>query len=394
MPTVSQLKDSVAAILSGIDLGTVDDLYGAFERAAKVLVQKVKVPETQGTQNIMLYSGVIDYLIDSRIYGTEILDIRPQGQPRYIGNFVFKKFGDDFDRQKGYQRQGTMATFAYQQGTPIIRVVASQTLPQIIIDPMTDTTGWVAGGSASAIVQDTAVYYQQPASLRFTLTGTSTGTITKTLPNSLNLSSYQGVGLSFLAIFIPTGVDATDLTSISVKLGSTSLNYSSVSQTEGFIGAWTSGQWLIVGFDFSTASNVGTPNWSAIQYVQVSLTTVSTLTNFRIGGLWIAQPSANQIIYASAGFFLDNGIVSTSITSDNDQVILSDQTYPLYQYECALAMLQQTGGGLTDVTVKSIKSDLVELYNLYRADNPSEVLKQSGNYYEDDATGYGGRNGR
>lgn len=405
-PTISNLRDSVAAMLSGIDLNNVDDLNGAFERAARILVQKAKIPETQGVQNIMLYSGVYDYPIDSRIFGTNIIDIRPQGVTRNLSNFVFKKYGDDFDRQKKFQRLGTMATFDYLNGTPVIRITTFITSPQIIIDSMSATTGWTAAGSASGLTQDTAVFYQTPASLRFTLTGASTGTLTKTLTNALNLASYQGVGVAFLAIRIPDGSTSTDITSLALKLGSSSTNYNSVTSTTGFTGAWVVGNWLLVAFDFSTASTTGTPNWSAINYGQVSITTLTTQVNFRVGGLFICQPSANQILYGSAGFFRVGSVVSKTITAVTDEIILNDSAYTLYQNECALAVLQQTSGGAGDSMTSQIESILngtrarngmvvqLGLYDLYRADNPSESLKVIGNYYEDDiGTGYIGRGG-
>ena len=399
MNTVFDLKNSVAAMLSGINIQNVDDIYGCFERSARVLSQKAKIPETQGTQNILLYSGVYDYAIDTRIFGTNVLDIRPQGQPRNPSNFVFKKFADDFDRQKGFQRQGTFCTFAYNQGTPIIRIVSSVTPPQIIIDPMNQVGNWVASGTASGLTQDTAVYYQQPASLRFTL-GTGTGILTETLSSPINISSYQGVGLAFLAIDIPVGATAADLTSLILELGSDSSDYSSVTATQGFLGAWTSGNWLLVAFDFSQAINTGTPNWSAIDYVQVKLNSTQTMVNFRVGGLFISQPSSFQILYGSAGFFLQNGVVSTSITADTDEIILNDAAYSIYQYECALSTLQQTGGSMGDSSMAQLAGILngsrarngqvltLGMYDLYKGDNPSEVLKQTGNYYDDG--GYGG----
>ena len=82
MYTVSQYKDSVAGILSGINLLKVADLNGAIERAARTLVQKADIPEASNIQNITLYSGVFNYPCDTRIFGTAITDIRPQGNTR------------------------------------------------------------------------------------------------------------------------------------------------------------------------------------------------------------------------------------------------------------------------------------------------------------------------
>lgn len=399
LKTVSQLKDRVAAILSGIDLNNVDDLNGALESAARTLVQKADVPEASGTQNIVLYSGVFDYACDTRIFGTAINDIRPQGISRPITDYAYKTFGEQFDRTKGFLPNGTMATFEYFNGQPIIRIVSKIPQQQIIIDQMNSTTGWVTAGSASGLTQDSAVYYQAPASLRFTLTGSSTGTLTKTLSNSTNLASYENVSVAFLAIRIPDGTDPTTLTSVALRLGSDSTNYDLVTESEGFLGAWVAGEWLLVAFDFAGSVSTGTPNWSSIQYVQVRLAHTTTMVNFRVGGLWICQPSPAQILYQSAAIFIpeDSNITSTVITSNTDSIVLNDPAYNLYQYECAIAILEQTGGGSGDATLNNINFKLngngvndFGLYGKFRGDNPSQELRMIGNYYEDNIGYYNG----
>lgn len=389
--TVSELQDSVAGLLSGIDLNNVDNLNGAFERAARVLVQQADVPEASGVQNIVLYSGVYDYACDTRIFGTAINDIRPQGISRPVTDYVYKTFGEQFDRTKGYLPNGTMATFEYANGVPIIRIVSKTPQQQVIIDQMNDTTGWVAAGSASGLTQDTAVYYKAPASLRFTLTGSSTGTLTKTLSNSVDLSSYEDVGVAFLAIRIPDGATATDLTSIALRLGSDDTNYDLVTETEGFLGAWVAGDWLLIAFDFAGSSSTGTPNWAAIDYVQVRLAHTATMVNFRVGGLWICQPSPAQILYQSAAIFIPNGstVATTAITATTDTIVLNDPAYTLYEYECALSVLQQTGGGKGDSMSERLRQELYGnnvndfgLYGKFRGDNPSQELRTIGNYYD------------
>ncbi len=394
--TVAQLKDSVAAILSGIDLSNVDNLNGALERSARVLVQKADVPEACLTQNIVLYGGVYDYTCDPRIFGTAINDIRPQGVTRNSSDYVYKRFGEQFDRTKGYLRNGTMTTFEYFNGVPIIRIVSKQTQQQIIIDTMTDTTGWVAAGSASNLVQDNAVYYQQPASMRFTLTGSSAGTLTKTLPSSINIESYEGVGVAFLAINIPSGYTASNLTNMSVKLGSSASDYNVVNATEGFLGAWVSGDWLLVAYDFSVASTVGSPDWSAIDYIQITLNHTATFINFRVGGLWISQPTPAQILSQSAAIFLPSGSQDTltTITLNTDTIILNDPAYSLYEYESAIAILEQTGAGSSDSTYAKLNDKLsgngsttFGLYGLFKGDNPSQEIRLTGNYYDGDQGG-------
>lgn len=400
--TVSEFKDSVAGMLSGLDLSNVDNLNGALERAARTLVQKADVPEASGVQNIVLYSGVFDYACDPRIFGTAITDIRPQGISRPPFDSVFKTYGEQFDRTKSWLPSGTMSTFEYVNGVPIIRIVSKIPQQQVIIDQMNSTTGWVAAGGASGLTQDKAVYYQAPASLRFTLASNDTGTLTKTLTSSIDLSSYEDVGVAFLAIRIPDGITATGLTSIALRLGSSSGNYDEVTETEGFLGSWVSGNWLLVAFDFAGSSSTGTPDWSAIDYIRIifiTSVTASEMVNFRVGGLWIAQPSPTQILYQSAAIFLpqNSQTALTTITSNTDTIILNDPAYTLYEYEGALSILQQTGGGKGDSMTARLKEELdgngattFGLYGKFRGDNPSQELRTVGNYYD---TGYGGQNG-
>lgn len=390
--TITNLRDSVAGILSGVDVATIADLNGCFERAASTLAQKADVPEMSGIQNITLYSGVFDYLCNPKIFGTAINDIRPQGISRNPSDMVVKTDQETFDLNKGYYPSGTMSTFQYQNGTPIIRIVAPFPKAQVIIDPMNATTGWVASGSASALTADYTNFYQSPASLRFTLTGSSTGILTKaTLNNSFSMASYEDVGVAFLAIQIPDGSTATNLTSISLKLGSDSSNYDTVTETEGFLGAWVSGQWLLVAFDFSASSSTGTPNWSAINYAQISFAHTATFTNFRVGGLWMSLPAPAQILYQSAAIFLPTGSTTplTTITANTDEILLTDPAYNLYLHECALAALQNTGASSNDATSEKINRILngngstdIGLYKRYTGDNPSQEIRNTGSYYD------------
>jgi hypothetical protein len=390
LKTVSNLRDSVAALLSGVDIDNVENLNGALERAARTLVQKADVPEASGKQNIVLYSNVYNYLCDSNIFGTAVNDIRPQGVSRLASDTVAKRPGEQFDRTKGYLPNGTMFTFEYINGAPTIRIVSQQPTQHINLDQMNAATGWAAAGSASALTQDTGVFYESPASLRFLLTGSSTGTLTKTLTNPLDMTSYEDVGVAFLAIRIPDGATASNLTSIGLRVGSNASNYDTVSSTTGFLGAWVSGDWLLVAFDFSAATSTGTPTWSAIDYVQVSLAHTGTFTNFRVGGLWMSLPSPAQILYQSAAIFKASGAAaSTTITTVDDQILLNDPAYTLYEYESAISILFQTGGGSNDSTIAKFTnvlqgngSDSFGLYGLYRGDNPSEEIRTVGSYYD------------
>lgn len=377
--TVGELKDSVSGLLQGINLDTVTGLYKAIERAARTLVQKADIPEATGKQAITLYNGVYDYSAPELIFGGALIDFRPQGNSRNEIDYVYKKPVEQFDRTKHLIPNGYALTFENNKGTGIVRISSPKPSARTILDNMNEDTGWTAGGSASGLLEDATVFYESPASLRLTLTGSSSGTLTKSI-NALDISSYEDVAMGFLAIRTPS---TTDLTSISVKVGSSALAYDQVTETDGFLGAWSVNEWLLVAFDFSAATSTGTPDWSAIDYIQVSIAHTATITNFRVGGFWLSLPSPHEMIYQTAAIFKQSGALAKAITDDDTEIVLNDASYTLYELECAVTIAEQSSGGNLDGVALGYKNKLdKELYPMYRADNPSEEVRTIGNYYE------------
>lgn len=383
MYTVGNLIDSVAGLLQSTNLNNTTNLFGALERAARTVVQQADVPEASAIQQLTLYDGVYDYAADEGIFGGAVVDLRPQGVTRTPLDYNYKVSIEQFDRTKAILPNGYMLTFEFNQGNPIVRVATPRTTPRTVLDPMNATTDWTAAGSASGLTADTTVFYQAPASLRFLLTGASTGTLTKTLQSPVSIASYENVCVGFLAIWAPS---AANLTSISLKVGSSASNYDSVTATAGFLGAWTSGEWLLVAFDFAGATSTGTPDWTAIDYVQVSITTAATETNFRVGGLWLSLPSPSLLYYETAAIFQATGASpARTITTTNDTILFSDPAYLIYEHECALTIAIQNGGSDQSPLVQKLTGILYGqengLYARYRADNPSQELRTVGQWY-------------
>lgn len=403
LKTVSEYKDSISAILSGMNLNTVSDLDGTIERAARTMVQKADIPEASGIQNIVLYSGVFDYECDDTIFGTAITDIRPQGISRPPWDSTTKTFGMQFDRLKNLYPSGTSSTFEYYNGVPIIRIRAPFPNQNVTLDSMAAVGTWVASGTASGLTQDTAVFYQNPASLRFTAT-TGAAILTNNETSSVNISSLEDVGVAFLAVYIPSNASA--ITSITLKIGSSSTNYNNVTVTAPFIGSFTNNLWQLVAFNFATASQTGTPDWSAIDYFQVTFNVTGTITNLRVGDLFISQPTPAQILFQSAAIFLPTGSTTalTTITANTDTIILNNPAYNLFLYEGALHVLENTSGGLGDAMYERISRKLngdgtdknLGLYAMFRGDNPSQELRQTESWYNTTQggwMGYGNANG-
>lgn len=383
--TVAELLDELGGMLTGTDLDNVTDLNGALSRAARVMAQNVDIPEASSKKKYSIFDQVTDYLADDGIFGSALTDFRPQGVSRSPFDEVYKEPIKLFDQTKCLLPNGVALTFEYDLGVPKVRVAGSRANAAANLDPMNSVTGWAAGGTASNLANDSTFYYQSPAALRMLLTGAGTGYIEKTLNSALNLSTYEDVGTVFLAIETPS---AANLSSLEVRIGSSSVNYNNLSVIQGFLGAWQTGEFLLVAFDMSLASQTGTPNWSAINYVRASAVTAGTITNFRVGGLFIALPSPYLMLFQTAAVFNASGVLSNEISTPQDIIILNDAAYTIYQHECAIAIIEQLAGGVSKDSAQRFTDTLhgtaqkPGLYKLYRANNPSPQIREVGSWGE------------
>lgn len=380
--TVGQLKDSVSGILSGLNLNNVVNLYGAIERTARQLVQELYIPEATGKQSVTLYSGVYDYTLPTYIFGTTLIDFRPQGETRAISDYVYRKQIEVFDRNKGTLTNGYAVAFEYVKGTGRMRVDNAKVRERIILDTLSDKDDWTLSGTGTASYTDETNYWKSPASIRFNQT-TGVSTLTRTLDSQNDLSEYEGVGVIFLAVYMPTA-----LTGITVRIGNDASNYVEVSATQGFLGTWTTNEWLLTSFDLSGATETGTVDWTKIDYVQIRTTSGEDINNLRVGHIWASLPSPHDVIYASNAIFNVSGVVSPTITNDNDEIILQENAYTIYEYKSALNIALQQGGSLASPLIQMLRNTLygsggndLGMVGQYRAENPSEKIMVTNNWY-------------
>lgn len=392
MKTVSDLKNSIAGLLQGTTLNNTTNLNGALERAGRTMIQKANIPESSGREAYMIYNGVFSYPAPEYIFGASLVDFRPQGVSRTPLDEVYRMPVKEFDQTKCFLPNGVEMTFEYNLGEPIMRVANTRAVQKIVLDPMNAVTGWVTGGSASDLVVDTTVYYQQPGALRFNLAALgSQGYIEKNIGSS-NLTTYVGVGVIFIAVDLPS---ASAITSIGVHLGNDNANYYDVSATKGFLGAFVAGDYMLIALDLAASTMIGTVDPTKVDYSRIYFNYDGTaLVNVRVGAFFIALPSPYELLYQSSAIFLHaDGTVSNNIQSDDDELLVRDAAYTLLEHEGALTIALQNGGSLATGFASTISAILNGarakngaiitdgLYDLYRGDNPSNNVPEVGEWY-------------
>jgi hypothetical protein len=386
MYTVAEFKDSVAGLLAGTDLDNVTNLDSAIQRAVRNMLQQVDIPDVMETQAYTLYDGVSEYLAPTNIFGGALVDMRRQGDGGDFTDYTYKKYISEWNRERMFLPNGFSVAFDHRKGVGIARISSPSPTPRITLDMCSSATGWTAGGDAINLLVADTVYYKQPSSLRFNLSAAgSNGYVEKAIARQ-DMTKYEGVGVVFVAARIP---NATAITSIGVRLGSSSAAYFDVSNTAGFLGAWKVGEWTIIALDLASATETGTVDITNVDYLRVYVDyDGNALSNVYIGGVWVSLPTPCEMLFYSSAIFLDsNGALSKTITSDNDQIVLNDAAYTLLEYETALTCLLQNGGGIAEGLGQTYHLKLhgdgkdLGLYSLYRADNPSEEVRQVGNWY-------------
>lgn len=396
--TVQNLKDSVSGILTGTDLDNVTDLNGCLERAARTVVQKAYIPDSLGREEIVLYDGVYDYPAPDTIFGTTVTDLRPQGNTRTPWDFVYKKPGQQFDREKKFLSNGAELAFENNKGISVARIVSTKPTKRIIIDSMSDKDDWIAENGAGTIYNDASVFYDNDSSIRFSgSSSTSEAGVSKTLDTSIDLTDYVGVGVAFLAIRL-TDVSSINTNGIVLEIGNDANNVWSIKVTSSFIGSFQNDEWMVLSFDLATATTIGTVNPAKIdfEFIDINYNSGTGIANINLGGLWISLPSPHTMLFKSAAVFQQSGKnPALSIHDHNDTIILNDAAYNLLLYESAANVCFNMGGKLSGGQLSSINGVLhgirarngaviqFGLYDLYRADNPDESVRNTGNYYDD-----------
>lgn len=391
---IANLRDSVSGILQGLNLNNVKNLNTALERTVRVMAQEIDIPEATARTYVNLFDGVFDYLSPSDIFGGAVIDLRPQGISRQLNDYNYRQDIALFDRTKAWLPNGYAITFENIGALQVMRIANTKANPMILLDDLSVTTGWATGGNASGLTQDQTVFYQIPASLRFNISASgSQAYIEKTIPSN-DLTAYQGVGTVFVAVKLPT---ATDITSIGVRIGSDNANYYDVSNTQGQLGAFFSGDWLLIPLNLANASKVGNPVITAIKYLRIYFNYDGVaLNNVYVGYCFIALPSPHTLIYKTPSIFQNaGGVILSTITNNSDTVLLKDDAYVIYEHECALSVALQQGGSLAVAMVETIGQKLngirarnglvvqLGLYDIYRANNPSQEERQVGSYYDE-----------
>lgn len=377
--SILTLKDELAGMLHGTNIDGVHYPLGVFYRAGRQMLLDCKPFETKRLVELTtpLYQDIFTYTAPSDLNMNNIVDIRPQVR-RTVGDKFDQRFSQRFDQYK----TGDTFTVEYINGVKVIRI-AKQLNSPIRVSDFNATTGWSVGDDATNLTLDKQYYTFGGSSLNFDLDGSTTdGYIENSSVTSTDLSTHENVARLFLDVYFP---DSSLITNVILRWGNDSSNYFSATTTSPFDQSSFVNGWNTVDFNWNGATETGTVDSSAIDYVRVTVTYDGTAeTDIRVDNLRSILGYIYEVQYYSNYLFQDasTGALKLQPETDDDLVILEPSSITVYLAKVAEMAAQQAQQQGSTVDVQYFANEYAKALNEYKGQYPSEKIKSKSYYYE------------
>lgn len=381
---VSTLKSDLDGILHGTTTNKVTGLDNLINRAARQLMLDVDPQETKRISQFSnpIYNSIFDYPLPVDLKGNKIIDIRPQANRQSAVWLQMYNQAFDISKARTLQEQFTIN---FNASVKTIRLTAPNLPNPISINDASSLTSngtWTAGGSASNLSVDNVNYITGAGSLKFDLAAAgSTGYLENSTIDSLDLSTYVNQASNFLYTSLPT---ASNFTSVTLRLGSSSTNYYSLAVTATQQATAFANGWNLLAYLWSSMTVTGSPNSSAITYCRVTWAYNGTAqTGVRLNNITSIMGQILEIEYYSKYMFRDvtTGTYQETVTDDANLINLDTESYNLLLYQVAFLAVQQTQGLDMMADQNYFGKFYTDNVARYKAMYKSEIQKPRQTYY-------------
>ena len=391
MYSVLDLKNDLSGVLHGTTNNQIQNLDGVIDRAARQLLLDIDPQETKRTLEFVnpIFNNVYDYPIAVDVKGNKIIDIFPQVQ-RIPQDIWLQDYNQAFDVMKqNIFSMSNMFTMNFNTGLKTIRLNCPFLNPPVIINQIEGISlngTWAKGGTASNLSVNNTNFAQGSGSLQFDTT-VGAAYIENSTMTSVNLSEVENQSSLFVWVYVPTGAD---LTSVNLLWGSSNTDYWSLTVTQNQQGTAFVNGWNLCQFTWSSASSVGSPNSSAVNYARITLNVTGSLTGCLVNGLDSILGTILSYEYYSKYLFRSatTGAFQETVLDDSDLINLDTDSYNLLFNKVADFATQQQQGINRSGDNNYFANEYVKGVIKYKSMYKSEVQKPQSTYYQQPDTSY------
>ena len=171
-------------------------------------------------------------------------------------------------------------------------------------DSLTANGTWAASGDATNLTIDTQTFEEGSGALNFDVSAGTSLILTNSTLTSKDLTSLQNKSHIVMKVYLPT---ITNFTSIAVRFGSSSTAYWEKTETVPAGNATLKAGWNTFAFRWADATETGSPDVTAIDYMRIVLTysAATTDTDFRIDDIRIGKEVEMTLDYYSLAMVQD-----------------------------------------------------------------------------------------
>lgn len=335
----------------------------------------LKIPTAQRQTSLIAYPGVLEYPLPS--------DFQALITPKRPYSMHSPSFNHTTERDFVHWPYGRTTSIRFNGAQQIL--ILQETAGRVSgVDSCDDISGWSTFGDASGLYLDDQVFSSGQGSLAFVVTP-SGGTygLSRTLVQALDLTDFKSKAKLFLDLFLPeTNTVATP--TLTVRIGNDASNYWESSASVAFNGQSLATGLVQVGFDLATATPVGSPSLTDVDYFFFQGQddgTSATAGTYRLDNIFIAQGTYYQIPYYSQYVIQDvSGAWKRKVTSNDDTVVCPPDCDLAIQFKC---MEQACAVRLKDSPLANYwKGQLKPKEQQIKAKYPSMEVKNQTDYYK------------
>lgn len=394
---IDTLQQELEGMMHGTTLNQITNPFGAWNRAARRVLGDVDPQETKIVSAFgKVYDGVFDYPLAADVKGNKIVDFFPQANRKPWETFT-QVYNKEFDRNKDFTLVPDF-TPRYAGAVRTVRLAINGLNTGILLNAADgyNTNGlWVAGANVSNVATNNQ-YMTDGASgsVSFQLNQTgvpgSVGIISNSTMSAIDLTNQFNNADEFFNFYIPR---AAGITSVSYRFGSSAADYYDSGAIaldhmgDGFVDGWN-----LVSKNWANFATTGSPDITAIDYIEVSFTYDGTLQTMVLLNQFYSRLGVifNQEYYSKYLFrdattkeFQENVTdVSNLVNLDTDAVNLL-----LYAMLGMVAQQVQGSDALYYDANEAEQRYQAELAN-YKGKYKSEILKPHTSYYHQPRASY------
>ncbi len=380
MLTVGDFKTKVTGKLRGASLSKVSDVYGKFREAASSMMARVDLDTTIRSYAIQdaVHQGVYRYTAPSDLKGiSKIIDLRPVSlRPFYDEqNTTFSK---DFDIRKQYNSCAVEVINGVKTLKLSKRIFGSTELSRL--DALTGGITVTGNADVSDLEINTQDYISGNGSISFTIGGAGQAILYIQASNGVDLTSLENLGSLFHWFKIPTA----SITNMKLRYGSDSSNYWEQTVTAPHDRtAFVSNSWLLNRYNWTTATQTGTPDVENVDYYEIEFNYTGGAQNgVKVNLLTASIGKAYDLLYYSDCLFQGvDGTWKQTPTLDTDIVMCNTEAENIFLNELGKVFaFEVKGKGFArdmEEYDKALdgKGNKIGLYDLYSDNNPSQAIQ-------------------